>query len=1104
MKAKVPDIAAPSLLTPVDFDPFAESPGPSRFPLTEAQREIWAAAQLGKEASCAYNQCFPLRLRGPFSSEVMQRALQQLAARHEALRLICDAEGEMQTLVPTIALEVPVLDIAHLPIAEQEQTVAKIFCRETESSFDLFRGPLVRAQIIKEAEDCHLVVVTAHHLVCDGWSAGVLLRDLAVQYEAEYFGLPAQQPPAGRFRDYAQRQQEPAYRLLATTAKEYWSKQFADTVPLLDLPWDRPRPPVKTYRCAQQRHQLDSFLSQKLKQAAAKQGVTFYAFLFAACQVLVHRLSGQTDFVIGFPVAGQALVDEKSLVGHGTNLLPLRTQIDPGVSFVDYLHQVKSRLLDAQEHQAVTFGSLVQSLNLPRDPSRTPLVSLIFNVDKAEIQFPFQSVSGELLSSPKHFATFDVEFNLVDTGRELIVECNHNLDLLDPQTVSRWLTHYQAVLESLTKNPDQPVGKIPLLQAEEETRLLQQWRANLRTYPKKECIQELFEEQVAHHPEAIAVSCEGRSLTYRELNRCANRLAQRLQAQGVKPDVLVGLYVDRSVEMIVGILGILKAGGAYLPLDPAYPSERVAFMLTDAEAALLLTQPSLQPQLPTTSIPSLALSPEDIQVFAQDTRADTNPIPTTTPDHLAYVIYTSGSTGTPKGVLVSHYNVVRLLRATEEWFRFEDTDVWTLFHSYAFDFSVWELWGALCYGGRLVVVPYWISRSPEAFCQLLRHEQVTVLNQTPSAFRQLIPEMSATMSPEEMTLRYVIFGGEALILSSLQSWIERYGDMHPQLINMYGITETTVHVTYRPISRADVHAHTEAKSMIGKPIADLYTYVLDRHLRPVPIGIPGELYVGGAGVARGYLRRPELTEARFLSDPFSSASGAQLYKSGDVVRQLSNGDLEYVGRSDQQIKIRGFRIELGEVEALLRQHPSVQDVVAVLRNDTPSDPRLVAYYVAAPKTHVTNNELRQFLRDKAPDYMIPTAFMSLPTFPLTSNGKLDRKALPPPGFLRSEPMAEGIAPRTSTEKTLADVWQAVLGVPEIGVHENFFALGGHSILAARLMTQLRTTFALDLPLHNLFKAPTIAELAAMIEALLWEKRESQGAINTMDRVELDL
>jgi amino acid adenylation domain-containing protein len=618
------------------------------------------------------------------------------------------------------------------------------------------------------------------------------------------------------------------------------------------------------------------------------------------------------------------------------------------------------------------------------------------------------------------------------------------------------------------------VGQLPLL-LEHERQQLMKWNDTATEFPSELCIHQLFEQQVERFPQAIAVVFEGQQLTYRELNQRANQLAHHLRFLGVEAETLVGIFLERSLEMVIALLGVLKAGGAYVPIDPTYPQERLAYILSDSQVSVLLTQEKLLERLPENQIQVFSLD-TDWQEITQN--GEQNLLIRLQAQNLAYVIYTSGSTGQPKGVLVSHQNVVRLFAATQTYFRFDQHDIWTLFHSYAFDFSVWELWGALLHGGRLIVVPYWVSRSPEMFYQLLCTEQVTVINQTPSAFYQLIPICESETATAQLSLRLVIFGGEALSIGSLRSWFDCHSNCSPQLVNMYGITETTVHVTYYPLAAVDIGQ--TAGSIIGRPIPDLKVYVLDQYMQPVPIGIPGEMYVAGGGLARGYLNLPELTAERFVLSPMNNEYETRLYKTGDLARHLPNGDIEYLGRIDNQIKLRGFRIELGEIEAALAHHPQVCQAVVVLQGRSANDKRLVGYIISELGEQISMDALQAYLRCKLPEYIVPTFLIMLEELPLTPNGKIDRQVLQQNDMTRPEQSSNYILPRNNIELQLTFIWEEILDVHPIGVHDNFFELGGHSLVAVSLMAKIQKHFGKNLPLAILLQNPTVGQLASLI------------------------
>jgi amino acid adenylation domain-containing protein len=1056
-----------------------------RFALSFAQQRLWVLNQMDG-SSAAYNVPAALwlrgGLRGALDVKAFERSFGEVIRRHESLRAtfeVNEETGQPEQLVhPWKPFHLEIRDLTSIAKAEREQAARRLANQEAQQPFDLARGPVLRARLLKLEAQEYVLLLTLHHIVSDMWSTGILTRELTALYEAYSQGQesPLTELPI-QYADFAHWQRTRMTGGLLEQQLAYWRKQLRGPRAVLELPTLGPRPSTYSTRGAERVCRLERELLDALKSLSQREGVTLFMTLIAAFKVLLYRYSDQTDIIVGTPIANRNRSEIEGLIGLLINTLVLRTDLSGEPSFRQLLARVKEISLEAYANQDVPFEKLVEELHPERDMSRSPLFQVMFalqNVPQQEAQTQQLSIAPfplELVT-----AKFDLTVPMLETKEGLIGTWEYNTDLFDEQMIEQMIRHYENILRSVIANPDQPISHIPILSEKERRQLLASSTHVSKSSWRAASLHELFEARVESTPGAVALVFEGSRLTYEELNRRANKLANHLRSRGVGPDVLVGISVERSVEMVVGLLAILKAGGAYVPLDPAYPQQRLAFVLEDAGITVLLTRQDMLDILPQTNVQTICLDRD----WESIDREDQHNLPHHTEgENLAYVIYTSGSTGKPKGVMVTHANVVRLFEATEPWFHFDERDVWTFFHSYAFDFSVWELWGALLKGGQLVLVPYLVSRSPQAFYELVCAAKVTVLNQTPSAFRQLMQVDEASANSERLALRLVIFGGEALDLQSLSPWFERHGDETPQLVNMYGITETTVHVTYRPLTKADSAKGTG--SLIGVPIADLQVYALDKHLELVPFNVAGEMHVGGAGVSRGYLFRPALTAERFIPNPFSEEPGECLYKTGDLARHLSNGDLEYLGRIDHQVKIRGFRIELGEIEAALYEHPAVKDAVVVARDIGPGEKQLAAYLVSDQEQSSSVSEIRTLLKRRLPDYMVPAAFVMLERLPLTENGKVDRRALPAPGEMRPDLEAAFAPPRTLVEEVLADAWAEVLGLNQVGIDDNFFELGGDSIRSIQVLTKTQKR-GVSFSLQQLFEYQTVRELAQQLTA----------------------
>ncbi|OBR47788.1 non-ribosomal peptide synthetase [Paraburkholderia tropica] len=1046
-------------------------------PLSNSQERMWFLWNLEPE-SAVYNVGGAVRLTGPLDLAALDFGLQTLVARHEAFRTRFPtlAGRPVQQIAPTADIRIEPTDISALPEAAREASLHELAHGEAHRPFDLEHGPLIRLKLLKLGEEAHVLLVTIHHIIAEGWAMEVFAREYVELYRSYVDGREAALEPIDiQYADFAAWQHAWLSGGEERRQIAYWRERLGSDHPVLELPADRPRPAVQTFRGDYHRFSLDPALSARLREFCRTQGVTLFMTVTAALFVLLRRYAGQSDLRIGYPVANRIRPEFEGLIGAFLNTQVLRCEVTDGMSLASLLGAVRDAALDAQSNQDVPFHSIVEAVHPGRSAAYTPLFQVMCNVQRWDFQQTREIVPGlafEFIPNDSKTAKFDLLLDVTDIDESLGCSWTYSTDLFDAETVEQMSRHWVRILERLVDEPQDPVGRMPLL--DESVSAASGGMSRARTiFDAAPGLHEAFELQAVRRPDAIAVSCDEARLSFAELNARANRLARKLRSLGVGPDMLVGLCSGRSLEMVVGMLAILKAGGAYLPLDPDLPRDRLAYILADARPRVILTQSALAGSFTDGHhvVWCLDQPGEALLEFA-----DTNVRVTIRGDNLAYCIYTSGSTGQPKGTLLTHRNAVRLFLAADRHFDLRERDVWTLFHSYAFDFSVWEVFGALLHGARVVIVPYLVSRSPLEFYQLLQRERVTVLSQTPSAFRQLMQIALNAPDAAGLALRYVAFGGEALDVASLKPWFERFGDAAPQLVNMYGITETTVHVTFRPMRSADLAA---TRSPIGEPLGDLDWHILDDALNPVPAGVKGELYIGGAGLARGYLGRPALTAQRFIPHPFAAGDGERLYKTGDRVLRRRDGSVEYVGRSDHQVKIRGFRIELGEIEAKLRDSADVGDVTVIVREDTPGQPRIVAYVVparldAADDTTAYAERLRYGLKQHLPDYMIPSAVVILERMPLTSNGKLDQRALPLPDFVVAT--SSYVAPQNALQATLAAIWADALKRERVGIDDNFFDIGGDSITAVQMTIRAKAE-GITLSPRDLFRYQNIAALA---------------------------
>ncbi|WP_254564921.1 non-ribosomal peptide synthetase [Oscillatoria sp. HE19RPO] len=1024
-------------------------------PLSFAQQRLWFLDRLDP-GSPSYNLPRAVRITGELNPTALEQCFTEIVRRHEILRtqFVTVNRHPVQQIIPATPFTLPVIDLQGLSPEDCEAEVRCLTEAEARQGFNLECDRLLRGQLLQLSATEWVLLFTLHHIVSDGWSTAVLIRELAALYPAFSEGKPSPLPALPiQYADFALWHQNWLQGAVLETQLGYWKQQLGGCLPVLELPTDKPRPPVQTFRGSSESLTLPHPLSESLKQLSGRQGVTLYMTLLAAFKTLLYRYTGQKDILVGSPIANRNHEEIEQSIGFFVNTFVLRTNLSDSPSFCELLNRVREVTLGAYAHQDLPFEKLVEALQPERDLSQSPLFQVMFIFQNAPVTpLELPGLTLEPLEHSNGTAKYDLSLYVRETDIGLQATWEYNTDLFEPATIQRMQGHWQTLLEAVATAPETPISHLPLLTPAEEQQLLVQGNQTQADYPQTACLHHLFEARVERTPDAVAVEFAGDCLTYRELNTKANHLAHYLQELGVQPNQLVGLYVERSLNMVTALLGILKSGAAYLPLDPAYPSERLEFTLGDAGVAVLLTHQHLVSGLPNHGAEVVCLDTD------WGTIAQFSPKNLHSPVHaedLAYTIYTSGSTGKPKGVEIPHRALVNFLTSMQRQPGLTSEDVLLSVTTLSFDIAALELFLPLIVGAKMVLVSRDVATDGIRLAQTLNASGTTVMQATPATWRLLLAagwEGSSSLK--------ILCGGEALDCALAQQLQERCAE----LWNMYGPTETTI---WSLVYRVE---QVQGMMPIGRAIANTQVYVLDGNLQPVPLGVPGELYIGGDGLARGYLNRPDLTQEKFIPNPYQP--GSRLYKTGDLVRYLADRNLEFIARIDNQVKLRGHRIELGEIEAVLAQHPQVQQVVVVLR-----EKRLVAYWVKA-FTELTFTDLKGFLKTKLPAYMVPAVFVELETLPLTPNGKIDRKSLPTPDL--TGPKETWVAPRTPLEQQLAELWSEVLEIERIGLYDNFFELGGHSLLATQLISRIREVFQVELPLKTLFEATTIAQLGEAV------------------------
>lgn len=1038
-------------------------------PLSYNQQGLWVLNQL-MDGETLYHTPTAARLRGPLDVAALKNALQAIVDRHAALRTVFRiVEGTPQQFVNDFRLDVPVVDLKDISSDVREAEALRLLKTESTKPFDLMNGPLLRAFVVRLNEDDHMMLVTMHHIVTDGWSMGIFNRELAEFYRAYVNGKEPSLPDLSiQYSDYATWQREWLSGIRYTSQLDYWKSQFATPSTALELPTDHPRQSMQELRGVRAAHHklvLSSELTGALKQLSQTENVTLFMMLIAAFKVLLHRYTNEEDIVVGTPIAGREQPQTEDLIGLFINTLALRTNVSSDLTFAELLARVKQTAIGAYQHSALPFERLVKEVQPNRAAGQNPLFQVMFVLQTESIQpLNLDGLTVEPFRIENPLAKFDLTLDIFERDRQLICQFEANAELFEAATIERMMGHFQVLLEAIVNDPSRRVVDLPILTDAERNQLLVEWNRTEAEYPAMQGIHELFERQAASTPDAVALISGDEELTYCELNQRANRLAHYLRERGVKPDTLVGMHLERTTELIIALMAILKAGGAYVPLDPAYPEGRLELMIRDSGAPLLLTQKSLATKLPSSDAVTICIDELSDELARQ---SDLNPPSVSNSENVAYVIYTSGSTGKPKGVLVPHRSVVNLLTSVSQTPGMTSRDVVLAITTVSFDIAVSEVILPLTVGAKIVLVPREVAADGAQLLRIIRDRKVTFVDATPATWRLLLA--AGWVGTPGLT---AICTGEAMPSDLAVSLTERA----ERVWNGYGPTETTVWSSFYEVPR------NSKRVLIGRPIANTALYVLGANLEPVPIGVSGELYIGGDGVTLGYHNRPDLTDERFVADPFRP--GARMYKTGDVARFLPDGNLECLGRNDDQVKLRGYRIELGEIETALMDHHAIREAAVIVRNG--HEEKHLAAYLVPRNDNLVTSEVREFLRTRLPEYMVPSVFGTLPALPVSPAGKVDRRALASMNGFKRESQKPFIAAADELELRMTKAWQRVLNIGTIGVDENFFELGGHSLLAVQLFAEIEKTFGKNLPLATLFQAPTIRQLARALRDEGWQ------------------